>query len=411
MGVKLHGSGFIVSENEAIQLGIGKVPGIDRHLRCYRNGKDITQRSRNLLVIDLFGLSLEEVQKRFPEIFQWVTDRVKPERDQNNREVYRKYWWVFGEPRRDFRPALDKVDRYISTPETAKHRFFVFLDRSILPDNMLVNIAVDDAFVLGVLSSRIHVSWALATGGTLEDRPRYNKTVCFETFPFPEPSEAAKKRIGDLSEQLDAHRKRQQELHPALTMTGMYNVLEKLRSGEPLTAKEKTIHEQGLVSVLKQIHDDLDAAVFDAYGWPHDLDDDEILQRLVDLNRERAEQESRGTIRWLRPEFQNPAHGDSSSKDVQQDLDIEVDADDEDSKQTKKTSKDKVEKQPWPKTLPEKMAAVQSALQRQGGPIDAKKVAASFARATKTEVDELLKTLVAVGNVRQLDDGRFAPYK
>ena len=54
-------------------------------------------------------------------------------------------------------------------------------------------------------------------------------------------------------------------------MTDMYNVLEKLRSGEPLTKKEQTTHEQGLVSVLQQIHDDLDAAVFDAYGWPTSL--------------------------------------------------------------------------------------------------------------------------------------------
>ncbi len=73
-----------------------------------------------------------------------------------------------------------------------------------------------------------------------------------------------------------------------------------------MTTKERQIHEQGLVSVLKQIHDELDAAVFDAYGWPHDLDDEEILQRLVDLNYERAAEEARGLIRWLRPEFQNP---------------------------------------------------------------------------------------------------------
>jgi len=76
---------------------------------------------------------------------------------------------------------------------------------------------------------------------------------------------------------------------------------------EPLTAKDKTVHEQGLFSVLKQIHDDLDAAVFDAYGWPHDLSDEEILERLVALNHERAAEEQRGLIRWLRPEFQNPA--------------------------------------------------------------------------------------------------------
>ena len=90
-------------------------------------------------------------------------------------------------------------------------------------------------------------------------------------------------------------------------MTGMYNVLEKLRSGEPLNDKEKTIHEQGLVSVLKQLHDELDAAVFDAYGWPVTLTDEEILERLVALNAERAAEEQRGLIRWLRPEFQNPA--------------------------------------------------------------------------------------------------------
>mgnify|MGYP001323128146 CR=1 FL=1 len=84
-------------------------------------------------------------------------------------------------------------------------------------------------------------------------------------------------RIRELGEQLDAHRKRQQAAHPELTMTGMYNVLEKLRSGEPLTAKEKTIHEQGLVSVLRQLHDDLDTAVAAAYGWPVDLPDDALL--------------------------------------------------------------------------------------------------------------------------------------
>ena len=107
-----------------------------------------------------------------------------------------------------------------------------------------------------------------AAGGRLGvgNDPRYNKTRCFETFPFPDPDESTRQRIRELGEQLDAHRKRQQQLHPELTMTGMYNVLEKLRAGEPLSKKEQLIHEQGLVSVLKQIHDDLDAAVFAAYG-------------------------------------------------------------------------------------------------------------------------------------------------
>ena len=69
---------------------------------------------------------------------------------------------------------------------------------------------------MGVLSSRIHVTWALAAGGTLEDRPRYNKSRCFEPFPFPDASEPQRERIRFLGEQLDAHRKRQQEAHPNL---------------------------------------------------------------------------------------------------------------------------------------------------------------------------------------------------
>src|SRR5207237_2671271 len=90
---------------------------------------------------------------------------------------------------------------------------------------------------------------------------------CFNKYPFPDCTEQQKQRIRELGEALDAHRKRQQAANPGLTITDMYNVLEKLRRGETLSDKDKKIHEQGLVSVLRQIHDDLDAAVADAYGW------------------------------------------------------------------------------------------------------------------------------------------------
>src|SRR5690606_22114564 len=103
----------------------------------------------------------------------------------NRRESIRKYWWRFGWERPLVRKALSGVSRYIATTETAKHRVFQFVDAEVLPDHMLIVIAVDDAAILGVLSSRTHVIWSLASGGTLEDRPRYNKSVCFDPFPFP----------------------------------------------------------------------------------------------------------------------------------------------------------------------------------------------------------------------------------
>ncbi|MEX0715949.1 MAG: DNA methyltransferase, partial [Planctomycetaceae bacterium] len=166
-GVKLHGAGFIVTPEEAATLGLGRIDGLELKIRQYRNGRDIASRPRNVMVIDLFGLSADTVRSRFPEVFQHVFAHVKPERDQNNRASYRENWWIFGEPRSAFRPALAGLPRFITTGETAKHRAFLFLDASILPDNMLINVALDDAYFLGVLSSRFHVTWALATGGRL----------------------------------------------------------------------------------------------------------------------------------------------------------------------------------------------------------------------------------------------------
>jgi len=403
-GVQTIGSGFIVTPEEAKQLGLGTIQGLEKHIRDYRNGKDLTNKPRGVMVIDLFGLSADEVRARFPAVYQWVLERVKPDRDQNKRKTYRENWWIFGEARSAMRPALASLPRYIATVETSKHRFFQFLEETILPDNMLVNIAVDDAFHLGVLSSRIHVGWALASGGTLEDRPRYNKTRCFETFPFPEATEEQAARIRSLGEQLDAHRKRQQEQHPGLTMTGMYNVLAKLRSGEALTAKEKSIHEQGLVSVLMQLHDELDAAVAEAYGWPVDLPDDEILERLVALNTDRAAEEAQGNIRWLRPEFQCP-----ESAEVQAEFPSS-----ETRSGTSATPVDPVRdrvpagrKPAWPKILPDQVRELRAALAAASGPVTAEELARTFTRARTDRVADLLETLAALGQARRMDDGRY----
>ncbi len=398
-GVKLHGAGFIVSPEEAIRLGLGSVPGLEKHIRPYRNGRDIAQTLRGDMVIDLFGLTAEEVQKRFPAVYQWVFERVKPERDQNNRATYRENWWRFGEPRANFRPALDGLSRYIATVETSKHRFFVFLDAEVLPDNMLVNIALDDAFCLGVLSSRVHVVWALAAGGRLGvgNDPRYTKSRCFDAFPFPNCDEQKKARIREVAEALDLHRKTRQAAAPQLTMTAMYNVLEKLRTGDPLTAPERGINEQGLCSVLRQLHDDLDAAVFEAYGWAITLSDDEILERLVALNRECVEDESRGTIHWLRPDYQKRHTPEQTGiaglrkgkqGAVEQGTIVK-------------------EKQPWPAGLVERVQAVRSILLSQGYRGSAASVAGCFKRAPIDAVAEILDALCALGQARRIDSGEY----
>ncbi|MEQ8847505.1 DNA methyltransferase [Botrimarina sp.] len=392
-GTKFYGDGFIVSAPFAEEL---REKQSGRTIaRSFVSGRDLTGVPRRLMCLDCDGLDESTLRTNYPASYQHLLDTVKPVRQHNRRAFKRERWWIFGENQPGMRSAVDGITRFVATTETAKHRVFQNFDSSILAEGTVAVIALEDHWYLGVLSSRVHSIWSLAAGGTLESRPRYNKTVCFEPFPFPKASVPLRDRIGDLAEQLDAHRKARQAEHPKLTMTGMYNVLEKLRSGEDLTDKERTIHEQGLVSVLRQIHDDLDAAVAEAYGWPVDLSDEEILERLVALNHERAEEEKRGLVRWLRPEYQNPDGVTQKAAEL---------ADDAPAK-TKATAK--VKKRPWPKTLAEQAAAVGAVLATLGEPADEADIAKAFTRAKKDRIAELLATLAAIGKARVLDDGRF----
>jgi hypothetical protein len=201
-------------------------------------------------------------------------------------------------------------------------------------------------------------------------------------------------------------------------MTGVDNLLEQLRRGEALSAKERENHEQGLVAVLAQLHDELDTAVLEAYNWqdlapalvgkpggttpyshksPEQSEAEEaLLGRLVTLNAERAAEESKGMIRWLRPEFQNP----QGRKGAQETL-IEGIAPEEETAPI-------AGKRPWPKTLSEQVRAVRAALAEQPGPATPAQLAKAFKGAQAKRVTELLQTLDAIGQARMTRDGRFA---
>jgi SAM-dependent methyltransferase len=390
-GIQLYGAGFVLTPEEARQLAAKEPHSPCPIVRRYMKGRDITGLVAGSFVIDTFDVDLEVLRSDHPAVFQRLIEMVKPERDQNQRAPIREKWWKHGWERPALRIALKNLDRYIATPETSKHRVFAFIDADTLPDNMISAILTSDAFFLGVLSSRVHGHWSLSSGGTLEDRPRYTKLGCFDPFPFPVCASEIADRIRQLGEQLDAHRKRQQVAHPGLTITGMYNVLEKLRAGAELSAKERVIHEQGLVSVLKQIHDELDAAVFEAYGWPVTLTDEEILERLVALNHERAEEEKRGLVRWLRPEFQNP----QGKKDAVQD-EIPGTAPKKAKKSAKSETPAKTEKRAWPKELPQQVAAVRDLL-AEAGALDLLRAKAAFKGAKDDGLAASLDSLAALG--------------
>ncbi len=327
-GVALHGQGFMVTPQVAAHLGLGSVPDLEKYIKPYINGRGLAHRSRRLMALDMHGLAVNEIRERFPSVYQHLLAKVKPERDLNNEEYRRQNWWLLGRKNTELRDAINSLSRYIATVETAKHRVFQFLAASILPDNKLICLALSDGYDLGVLHSRVHYRWYIANSakiGMYEGDAVYVKSRCFDPFPFPEAMPAQKIEICDIAEALDAHRKRVLAEHPHLTLTGLYNVLERLKAGvkpDELTPAERTIFNDGLVLIMKEYHERLDTAVIAAYGWPADISDDDILARLVALNRQRTQEEDQGEVKWLRPDYQIPRF--ARTVDRKSELDLEV---------------------------------------------------------------------------------------
>ncbi|MCP8892231.1 class I SAM-dependent DNA methyltransferase [Sphingomonas faeni] len=404
-GVTLIGSGFIVDDTTFQKIAVGDTLGQVAFVKQYVNGRDLVAHTRDVRIIDLFGLSEDEAKARAPSLYQHLANTVQPFRAQSKRKSYVDNWWFFAEPRSEMRRALVGLDRYVATTQTAKHRTFQFVDGKTLIDQQVIGFAIDDAYVLGCLSSAPHMAYALAAGGRLGvgDDPRYNNTRCFDPFPFPtDVPEPLKARIRAKAEALDALRKRVLAEHPDLTLTKLYNVLEALRAadrgGPALSDKDRDVHDRGLVTLIRQHHDAIDDGVADAYGWGDDhragtLDDETILTRLVALNAERAAEEARGLIRYLRPDYQDPGY----RAPVSATLDLGEAAVAPVSNVI-----------PWPASLPDQVGAVQAILAAAAGPMAAQDVARTFKGKRAGTVRPVLDALAGVGLARRLTDGRYA---
>jgi hypothetical protein len=398
-GYSLVGRGFVLGREEAEGLLLQ-----DRShstvVRPYLNGRDLASRRRGVYAID-FGLRTEEQAREYPILYDIVRTRVKPERDANADKGRRTNWWRFGRTNENLRRALSGLRRYIVTPYVSKHSFFQFLDVHIAADEMLVCIADEDAFVLGVVSSLIHTHWALAAGSRLGvgNDPRYNNNACFDAFPFPTPTPDLRAEIGEVAERLDEHRNAALARDERVTMTGMYNVVEKLRLGEALTTKEREVHQIAACGVLRDLHDELDWLVAEAYGWQWPMEREEILERLVALHEERVEEERRGLVRWLRPEYQIPRFGRGGDAGHAAELALA------DAEAAPAAS---AERRPWPAGAVEQITALKA--QVAAASATAEEAAAAFDGAPPALVRQYLDALVMAGEVRlDPDSGRFAP--
>ena len=271
-------------------------------LKPWINGMDVTRRPADKWIVDFGSRMSEREAALYEEPFRWLKEHVYPIRQQNRVEANRVYWYRHRRPVPDMWDALSGMSRYIATPHVAKHRLFVWCDVRICPDKQLIVIARDDDTTFGILHSRFHEIWSLRLGTSLEDRPRYTPTTTFETFPFPSgltPDVPAEEYADDpraMAIAAEARRLvelRDRWLNPPEWVEWVDEpvpgypkrpVPRDEDTAKPLTKRTLTNLYNARPQWLADAHAAIDAAVADAYGWPADISDEDVLQELLALN-------------------------------------------------------------------------------------------------------------------------------
>ena len=324
-------------------------------LKPWLNGGAIVKRLRPAWIIDT-GTDLELndfslYEKPYAHAFKFV----KPQRDKNKREHRRLNWWLHAETCPGMRMAIEGQLRFLTTPRVSKFRIFSWADSITLPDDGIYIFARSDDFFFGIVQSRFHEVWSLKLGTRLEDRPRYTPNTCFETFPFPRPTTEQQAAIAAAAKELNELRERwlnppEWTVERILEFPGSADgpwsryidksTLNPLPRQSQATAGQPSNSQPSIGTVryprleprdaecaaklkdrtltklynerpewLNLAHKKLDAAVAAAYGWPGELTDDQILERLLALNLERAAEEAQ-SAKVKQPKVQRPKQAD-----------------------------------------------------------------------------------------------------
>ena len=269
-------------------------------------------------VINFGDMGADECRRSWPDLMRIVEDRVRPQRIESakgggtDRKKRAELWWQFSRTAKDLHDAIRGTQHMLVIPRTSKYLSITFLPSNVVVSENIVVVARQETSALGVLQSRVHECWVAFTSSTLEDRQGYRTSDCFETFPFPEGF------TGTVA--LEQAGREYYEFRAALMV----------RNDEGLTKTYNRFHNPNETSPdifkLRELHSAMDRAVLDAYDWAdlkptceflldyeeEDEDEngaaskkkkpwryrwpdefrDEVLARLLELNKKRAEEEA-----------------------------------------------------------------------------------------------------------------------
>lgn len=309
-GIETYGRGFVVNP----QLASEWIEADTRNaevLAPFLNGDDVNShpaQQASRWVINFGGRSEEEAA-RYQLPFKHVQELVKPEREKAAPDVRKAPWWQFWRSRPAMLSAIAGKPEVLVIAITSKTQMPVRVSAEQVLSNALVVFAIDDHGGQAILSSSIHQAWALQNGSALKDDARYTPSAVLETFPFPTNFDG-QVAVGRVLDQVRGEIMRRRQLG----LTDLYNMI-----------NSQTVKGDPDIDRMREIHAEVDESVMAAYGW-HDLPLHhgfhtyrqmqrwtfapaarvEILDRLLELNHERARAEGQDV----------PDHGSSDGLDT-----------------------------------------------------------------------------------------------
>ncbi|RKG97707.1 hypothetical protein D7X32_31795 [Corallococcus carmarthensis] len=286
------GMGFVLSPEQRSAL----VAKSSKNTACifrYVGGEEINSDPSPDLeryVINFGQMELDEAE-RWPDLIRIVRDLVKPERDKVKDRGAKQSWWQFIRPRMELYQSLRPLSRCLAISRVSKHLMCSWQLPSVVFSEQVIVVPVEQDHWLTVLQSRVHEVWTRLLSSSLEDRLRYAPSDCFETFPFPDEPHVTE--LDAVGKQLDFERTHYMQANN-IGLTTTYNRL-----------KDKSVTDAA-TQRLRNLHVAVDQAVLDAYGWddihapPYcgatasqlEAFEDEVLDRLFDLNEQRAYEEA-----------------------------------------------------------------------------------------------------------------------
>lgn len=262
VGSYVLGSGFTFDDTkqEAMSLAemeklLARDPRNAARIFPYIGGEEVNTsptHSHHRYVIN-FGQMTEAQARGWPDLMAVLESNVRPARQAQKRENRARYWWRFGEAAPALYDATRSLERILVCGQTSKYRTFTFLPNGMVYDQKLIVFAFSSFAAWAVVSARIHEAWALFFGSTMKDDPVYTPSDCFETFPFPDAWEKS----------------------TALESVGRscfeYRAALMVRNGQGLTTTYNRFHDPDErdpeILRLRLLHDEVDRAALEAYGW------------------------------------------------------------------------------------------------------------------------------------------------